>query len=116
MGGAGQCVLAQTPVNTKINANPICMVRSSSDGAKLYILLPSSDAAAMKAKGFVVAPCEESFKSQADRETFRDNICEIASTWREDLQGHFERERGERPAVLCGMAEMVVGQWKRGGK
>lgn len=92
------------------------MVRSSSDGAKLSILLPGSDAATLKAKGFTTAPCDAIFKSQADRETFRDAICEIASTWREDLQSHFERERGERPAVLCGMAEMVVGQWKRGGK
>ena len=116
MCGAGQGLLAQTPVSTKINANPICMIRSSSDGAKLSILLPGSDAATLKAKGFTTVPCAESFKSQADRETFRDTICEIASTWREDLQSHFERERGERPAVLCGMAEMVVGQWKRGAK
>jgi hypothetical protein len=94
-------------------ASATCMVKLSNDGQKLAVILPHSDAAALQVKGFVQTLCESVFKSQSDRESYRNDICQIASSWREDLQNHFERERGERPGVLCGMAEMVVGQWNR---
>lgn len=97
-------------------AEPVCMARTTGDGREFSIIVPATDAGAMRAKGFEPAPCAEEFGSQARREAWRDSICEIASAWREDLQEHFERERGERPAVLCGMAEVIVGQWDRNSR
>ena len=87
------------------------MVRADDGQNELTILLPELYASSMSAKGFVLVDCAARFASIADRQRYRDSVCEIASSWREELQQYFERQRGERPAVLCGMAEEVVGQW-----
>ena len=98
------------------NATSICMIGTSPYGNRFAIIVPATDTGHMRAKGFEPGQCEDAFASQAEREAFRDSICWIASSWREDLQQHFERERGERPAVLCGMAEIAVGQWEGAGR
>jgi hypothetical protein len=36
----------------------------------------------------------------------------MASTYRADQIAVFERTYGERPGVLCGMAEVAVSQWQ----
>jgi len=89
-----------------------CMSRANSDGSRMAILLPQSDIETMTAKGFSAEPCDADFPTVAEREVYRDTVCMIASMWRAELQDRFERARGERPAVLCGMAEVVAGQWK----
>lgn len=97
------------------NPAPVCMARTAGDGSVLSIILPARDAQGLMAKGFVAVPCEIAFPTEQQREEWKDAICTIASEWREELQEHFERERGERPAVLCGMAEAAVAPWERGG-
>lgn len=96
-------------------AAPVCMARVSSDGSKLSILLPASDQQAMSAKGFEPEPCNVAFSTSEEREGYRDAVCAMTANWREELQLHFERMRGERPAVLCGMAEVAVSRWNRRG-
>lgn len=97
------------------NATALCMIGTPATGGRFAIIVPAADARHMRMKGFEPVQCDDVFASQAERQAFRDSICWIASSWREDLQQHFERERGERPAVLCGMAEIAVGQWERAG-
>lgn len=104
--------LAQSNSN---NSAPVCMSRMADDRAILTIILPASDQGAMKAKGFNPVPCTESFGTVEQRESYRDAICSITAHWRLQLQRHFERTRGEQPAVLCGMAEMAIERWRRGG-
>jgi hypothetical protein len=91
----------------------VCMSRVIRDDNRFWIIVPSKDVRTMVAKGFVPGPCRMAFGSQEQREAWRDQICHIASSWREDLQDHFEKTRGERPAVLCGMAELAVSQWTK---
>lgn len=93
----------------------VCMERVTNKGPSLSILTPSISAEAMEAKGFEIVPCSRKFATQEQQEKWRDSICQIAASWRPDLQDHFELTRGERPAVLCGMAEMAIGQWTKGG-
>ena len=91
----------------------VCMSRVIRDEDRFWIIVPAKDARTMMVKGFVPGHCRMAFGSQEQREAWRDQICHIASTWREDLQDHFEKTRGERPAVLCGMAELAIGQWTK---
>lgn len=94
----------------------ICMALPLTDGSAMNIILPASNEPAMRAEGYVVVSCGEAFTDRASQERWRDNICQITSSWREHLQRHFERERGARPATLCGMAEAVLGPWDRRGR
>ncbi len=105
-------VAAQSASN---DAAPICMTRTPSEGAAVNIILPASNAGAMRAKGFETVPCSQSFATAAQRETYRDAICLAASKRSHSLQEAYELRLGERPAVLCGMAELAVSRWKRGG-
>ena len=92
------------------------MERIARDEQRTIAILPATDVAAMKAKGFDPVPCKRDFGSAEQREAYRDAICQMVSSWREELQADFERVRGERPAVLCGMAEIAIDSWSRGGE
>ncbi len=108
-------VMAQSGTSTS-NTAPVCMVRASASGDELVIVLPTKDVGSMEAKGFSLVPCNQKFGSQARLEAYRDSICTISSNLTEEQQQKFEQARGERPAVLCGMAEVTIGQWVRKGK
>lgn len=88
----------------------ICMVLGSgaSSGA---IVLSKSDESALLAKGFVRTPCDEAFASEAEQRDWRDRICRFVATAPEGMQKNMEGAMGERPAILCGMAEVVLGPW-----
>lgn len=65
----------------------------------------------MRAKGFAEFKCTRRNFNRERQERFRDKICGWASEKSERSQEQLERVLGERPAVLCGMAEVVLGQW-----
>ena len=90
---------------------PSCLTKMGDDGKPLSILVPGLSEKAMRDKGFVPEPCSEKFSTLAARENYRDAVCHMASTYREDQIAVFERKYGERPGVLCGMAEVAVSQW-----
>ncbi len=92
-------------------APPSCLTKMGDDGKPLSILVPGLSEKAMRDKGFVPEPCSEKFSTLAARENYRDAVCHMASTYREDQIAVFERKYGERPGVLCGMAEVAVSQW-----
>lgn len=125
LAGAITLVLAGTLASPSTSAQPaasqgpdeaVCMVRATPDGRPMPIILPAVSESAMQAQGFVVAPCQEVFPGVASRRAYRNQVCRMASLWREELQRRFEEARGVRPAVLCGMAEQVIGQWDRRGR
>ncbi len=94
-------------------ASATCMVRTLENGGVFPIVLPKTDVAAMEAKGFEEEPCRKAFGSRAKVEEWRDFICKIASIDNEKRQEKFEEQWGERPGVLCGMAEMSSSRWER---
>jgi hypothetical protein len=98
------------------NPNAVCLSRSLdvSEGERQFsVVAPKSNAPALELKGFTHVQCGDAFRSRREALRFRDRVCEIASIPNDRLQDNFERRLGERPAVLCGMAELVVGQWQR---
>lgn len=93
-------------------AGAVCMVRAGSDGSSIDIIVPLRSAPAMRAKGYERQPCRQSFETAAQRDAYRDGVCHMASTYREEQLVAFEKLYGERPGVLCGMAEVVIAQWQ----
>ncbi|MDP2129913.1 MAG: hypothetical protein U0975_08370 [Erythrobacter sp.] len=91
---------------------PICLKREGDDGKPLAIIVPALAEKAMSDKGFVPEPCTAAFATSSLRENYRDAVCHMASTYRRDQIAVFERKYGERPGVLCGMAEVAVSQWQ----
>lgn len=90
----------------------VCFVREASDNVGLSIVVPSQSASAMRAKGFKREPCRKNFANAAARNAYRDEVCHMASTYREEQLVSFENLYGERPGVLCGMAEVAISQWR----
>lgn len=90
----------------------VCLVREGLPGNDpLHIVAPASDAAALKAKGFVAADCGDAAFSRDRQIALRDRMCRIAADEPEGIQLQFDRILGERPAVLCGVAEAALGSW-----
>lgn len=106
-------VLAQTASKPPL----VCLVREGLPGNDpLHIVAPASDAAALKAKGFVASDCGNAAFSRDRQILLRDRMCRIAADEPEGIQLQFEHMLGERPAVLCGVAEAALGAWdSRGG-
>lgn len=102
------------PVADGAPAGAVCMAMMEDDRPVLAIILPATDAAAMKAKGYQPRSCSESFATQAQREAWRDRICELAALPLENIQKQFHSSYGERAQVLCGMAEVATSQWRKG--
>jgi hypothetical protein len=93
-----------------------CLVREGLPGNDpLHIVAPASDAAALKAKGFAAADCGDAAFSRDRQIALRDRMCRIAADEPEGIQLQFERILGERPAVLCGVAEAALGAWDSTG-
>lgn len=90
-----------------------CMARGpNTDGGRItMIVVPSPAVETMSAKGFTEFDCNREGFTLAQQVKFRDEICLIAAEQPEGMQTQLERVMGERPAVLCAMAEIVVGQW-----
>jgi hypothetical protein len=96
----------------------VCMVRQQAAGSELQspltpIVVPVSDTEAMTQSGFGAADCSDVFASADEQRAWRDAICTITATHAEGVQDQLENLLGARPAVLCGMAEQVLGPWQR---
>lgn len=109
---AHQPALAQSATGAN-NAAPVCLERAVEGGSPLVILVPATDAKGMRAKGFTNRPCRGVMASRAQREEWRDQICELAALPLEYMQEQYEAAFGERPQVLCGMAERATSRWQR---
>lgn len=85
------------------------MVREQADGTAFSIILPRMFAERMEKRGFAATDCSAAFRSNSRIEAWRDNICEVASNKTEEVQQMYLASLGERPAVLCALAEAVIG-------
>lgn len=104
--------LAQTASKPSL----VCLVREGLPGNDpLQIVAPASDAAALKVKGFVAADCGDAAFARDRQIALRDRMCRIAANEPEGIQLQFEHILGERPAVLCGIAEAALGAWGSAG-
>ena len=117
---AGGSVLLGPNANTlsaqsaNANAAPVCLMRTLDDGARLDVIAPATDVGGLTKKGFQPTSCNVAFATVEQRETWRDAICTIVATANHGVQDAMEAKLGERPNVLCGMAEIAVGEWRRG--
>jgi hypothetical protein len=94
---------------TTVPPEAICMMREQADGTDLSIILPKVFAERLEKRGFVVADCKAAFKSDSRIKAWRDSICDVASNRTEEVQLKYDESLGERPAVLCALAEAVIG-------
>ena len=92
------------------------MVKQISEMSQMPIVASAEDVDALEAKGFDVESCDRAFEDLQKVERWRDYVCQIASVPNEKVQLKFEEKWGERPAVLCAMAELASSPWKRGGQ
>lgn len=95
----------------------VAQVPAAKRGQRFRIIAIERIAPSLEAKGFERADCSTAdLASSNSRNSWRNEICELASTGNEAVQNQLERAYGERPAVLCAAAELVAGQWQRPGK
>ena len=122
LGGAAVVLVASAgpPARAQSGSSggetPICMVNPDSGDGDGVVVVSAADATGLEAKGFQAVSCSEKFGSQTSLLSYRDAICTIASIPDKATQDTYEEQFGERPAVLCGMAERTLGQWKRQGE
>lgn len=93
-----------------------CFEKAGANGNVISVIAPKQAASAMRAKDFTRAPCRKSFETAALREAYRDGVCHMAATYRPDQIANFEELYGERPEVLCGLAEVAISQWRFRGR
>lgn len=106
---------AQSQEGTR-DLEAVCLSQISKTGNESAIIVPAKSAAGLEAKGFEREPCNTKFSSQAARAAYRDKVCALASDPDEYFQTQAQDALGERAAVLCAMAEIVVGPWSGIGK
>ncbi|MCK0127532.1 hypothetical protein [Erythrobacter sp. F6033] len=99
----------------KLVPGAACLAREAADGRKVAVIAPVQSAPTLIAKGFAVESCERNFAGVGQRRKWRDEICELASEPDAHFQAQAEKIMGERPAVLCAMAEIVSSPWGRSG-
>lgn len=116
-------VLAQDSVGDPVSApEVICMSRTPEAPAQtvdapqpIHVLATAADAEALQKKGFTTTDCAAvDLASTTSRSDWRDQICTLASQGNQAVQNQLEAMLGERPAVLCAMAEQTAGEWRRG--
>ena len=126
--GAGLLLLAEAagaqegpPPADAAQLAPVCMtgtwrdveqVRAENKGKKFPMVVAARDVPALQGAGFEIVECKTSdLASEPKRTAWRDQVCEMAAYGNEAVQNQLERALGARPAVLCGSAELAVGQW-----
>lgn len=92
---------------------PVCLKLEVAGEEPFSIIVPAGDADNLKAAGYEDEPCGKAFRSREERTAWRERMCELASVPLEDVQKSFEAKLKVRPQQLCGMAELIVGQWQR---
>lgn len=91
----------------------VCMIyRDAESGSHISAILPESDVAALQAKGYTTAQCDTAFPTRGSMIAWRDRVCEMAASEDVRMQELVEERFGIAPAAFCGMAELVIGQWR----
>lgn len=103
--------LASAQSNGTGGAAAKCMAKLDSPLGELFV--PERYVTALEAKGLAVVACPPKFRSTANVAEYRNNMCRLAAVLTVPRQDEFEASFGERPAVLCGMAEYLFGRWRR---
>jgi hypothetical protein len=114
--------VAREPAQSAASATePACMVGTFGNaahvaperrGQSFLILTVARAVPNLETKGFARVDCAATDFAQADaRKSWRSRICHQASEGGRSDQDRLEQTYGERPAVLCAMAEAVEGQW-----
>ena len=98
--------------------NPVCLVRPSINEsvAPSRVIAPKASQESLEKKGFVEFTCGRAGFTRQEQLRFQDFVCRIAVEETEGTQRQFEYIFGERPAILCAMAELALGEMpkKRG--
>jgi hypothetical protein len=104
-------VVAQTA--TSLTSSYACMERPSRGSGEqpTRIVAPRASVELMEGKGFTEFDCDRGGFPMNQRFAFQSRVCRMAAEHPEGMQQQFEKILGERPAVLCGMAEVALGQW-----
>ena len=91
----------------------VAQVRAENRGKKFPMVVAASDVPALEGAGFEQVDCNVSdLASEPRRTAWRDQVCEMAAYGNEAVQNQLARALGEQPAVLCGSAELALGQWQ----
>lgn len=98
--------------NAASRTKPICLVRPSANlnVAPSRIIAPEAARKTLEGKGFEEFVCGKVGFSLPEQIRYRELVCKIAHEETEGMQRQFEGILGERPAVLCAMAELVLGE------
>lgn len=92
----------------------VCMVRpTDGDGSPVKVITPQIYSQSLEAKGFTALPCEQAFPTMQDKIAWRDEVCSMVAMQSSDIHDQLEQVFGERPAVLCALAEEIVGPWQQ---
>ena len=112
LGGPSLPVLAQGQRLVE-GQDFVCMARTRDEAGEktTRIVVPARSHEVMQAKGFETFDCDAGGFPRAEQARFRDEVCGITADQPEGMQQQLEGVFGERPAVLCAMAEIVVGEW-----
>ncbi|MEO1920821.1 MAG: hypothetical protein ABGW84_02920 [Sphingomonadaceae bacterium] len=104
-------------------ATPACMtgklgdvpqVRANLRGRSYPIVVAKQDVPFLQSHGFELTDCGALNPGRLRQFLkYRDEICLIADTGNEAVQGQYQRILGVRPAVLCSSMELVAGRWQR---
>ena len=92
--------------------NPVCLVRPSINEsvAPSRVIAPKASQESLEKKGFVEFTCGRAGFTRQEQLRFQDFVCRIAVEESEGTQRQFENILGERPAVLCALAEVALGR------
>ncbi len=113
IGGGALTVEQRAPVCLASVWRDVPQVAETKRGQALQVVVAEADAPALEKRGFVRTECATADLATTDRRgEWRDQVCEMAAYGNEAVQNQFERALGARPAVLCGSAELVAGQWR----
>lgn len=80
-------------------------------GPMREVVVLVTEAANLEQKGYEAIDCPAKFVDSKGVAQWRDQVCAAASRDNEALQDRFERNWGERAALLCGSVQQVIGEW-----
>lgn len=118
---AGSVEAQQTSIpGTSLVPGPVisgvCMTSKDTEHSNSSVVLvaqPNADA--YSAMGFQPVPCGDKFASPAKRERWRNWVCSATSVGDPQVVDSFINKFGVEAPLLCGSAELVVGEWERDG-
>ena len=90
-------------------------VPKSEAGSLFHIVALPQASSSFAGKGFAGVDCRDAnLATQSQVSSYRDKVCGLASSGNEAVQDQLEKSIGERPAVLCANATLILGSWPSG--